>query len=163
MTHAALLGGLFIGVLSALPIISIGNCCCCLWIVGGGVIAAYLRQQNEARPLTPLDGAAAGALAGVAGAFVWFLVSSLLDPVIAPIQDALLTEVARNAQDIPPDVREVLESMRRRSTRGSYVGGFALMLFCGTIVAAVGGLIGAVYFRKDVPPALGGPIEPPPL
>ena len=163
MTHAALLGGLFIGILSALPIISIGNCCCCLWIVAGGVIAAYLRQQNEARPLTPLDGAAAGALAGVAGAVVWFLVSSLLDPVIAPMQDALLSEIARNAEDIPPDVREMLESMRNRGSGGSYAAGFAILLFFGSIVAAVGGLIGAVYFRKDVPPALGGPIEPPPL
>ena len=32
----ALYGGLFIGVLSALPLINIGNCCC-LWVIGGGV------------------------------------------------------------------------------------------------------------------------------
>ena len=31
----ALFGGLFIGVLSALPLINIGNCCC-LWVIGGG-------------------------------------------------------------------------------------------------------------------------------
>ena len=31
----ALYGGLFIGVLSALPIINIGNCCC-LWVTAGG-------------------------------------------------------------------------------------------------------------------------------
>ena len=48
MTQAVLLGGLFIGVLSALPIINLANCCC-LWIVGGGAIAAYLGQQEDAR------------------------------------------------------------------------------------------------------------------
>ena len=39
MTQAVLLGGLFIGVLSALPIVNLANCCC-LWIVGGGAITA---------------------------------------------------------------------------------------------------------------------------
>ena len=43
----ALWGGLFIGVLSALPLVNAGNCCCCLWVVCGGVLAAYLRQQNS--------------------------------------------------------------------------------------------------------------------
>ena len=45
----AVLGGVFIGVLSALPLISAGNCCCCLWVIGGGVVAAYLLQQSQRR------------------------------------------------------------------------------------------------------------------
>ena len=36
LLQPVLFGGLFMGVLSALPIISIGNCCC-LWIMGGGM------------------------------------------------------------------------------------------------------------------------------
>ncbi len=44
----ALLGGLVLGVLSALPIVSIGNVCCCLWVISGGVLAAYLLQRNQA-------------------------------------------------------------------------------------------------------------------
>ena len=52
MLQAPLLGGLFIGVLSALPCHQLGNCCC-LWIVGGGVLAAYLDQQNDQRPTRP--------------------------------------------------------------------------------------------------------------
>ena len=36
MLQPALYGGLFIGVLSALPVVNIGNCCC-LWFAGGGV------------------------------------------------------------------------------------------------------------------------------
>jgi len=38
----ALLGGTFLGILSALPIVSAANLCCCLWVVAGGVLAAYL-------------------------------------------------------------------------------------------------------------------------
>jgi hypothetical protein len=41
-----------------------------------------------------------------------------------------------------------------------YVAGFAFQLV-GSIFAALGGLLGAQFFRRDVPPALGG--EPPPL
>ena len=163
MIQAALLGGLFLGVLSALPIISLGNCCCCLWIVGGGAIASYLTQQNEPRPLTIGRGATAGLLAGIAGAFVWLIVSSVLDPIIAPMQRAVLDQLAGNASDIPPDVREMLESMRNRETGPAYFAGFALLLFGGSIVSTIGGIIGATYFRKDVPPALGGPVPPPPL
>jgi hypothetical protein len=43
----ALWGGLFIGVLSALPLVNLENCCCCLWVLCGGALAAYLRQQNN--------------------------------------------------------------------------------------------------------------------
>jgi len=50
----ALLGGLFIGVLSALPVVQICNCCC-LWIIGGGLLAAYLQQQNQPVPEISLE------------------------------------------------------------------------------------------------------------
>ena len=58
MIRSAALGGLFIGVLSALPIIGAANCCCCLWIVSGGALAAYLQVQQENRTLTGGEGAA---------------------------------------------------------------------------------------------------------
>ena len=49
----AFYGGLLIGVLSALPIVSAGNCCCCLWVVAGGMLAVYLRQRGspESKPV----------------------------------------------------------------------------------------------------------------
>src|SRR5688500_1904906 len=99
-----LLGGLFIGVLSAMPIVQLCNCCC-VWIVGGGVLAAYLQQQNLPAPMTVLDGVRAGALAGVVGALVWLILTQALDIVLAPLQERLLSEVLRNARDLPPDVR----------------------------------------------------------
>ena len=68
----ALIGGVVMGVLSALPIITAGNVCCCLWVVSGGVVAAYLLQQNQTTPITPGDGALVGLLAGLVGALVQF-------------------------------------------------------------------------------------------
>jgi hypothetical protein len=157
----ALLGGLFIGVLSALPIVQMCNCCC-LWIVGGGVLAAYLQQQSQAAPLTVTGGARTGLIAGVVGAFVWLLLSQALDVVLAPIQERLADEVLRNARDIPPNVRAWLESARAEGS-GGYVFGFFLLLIGGSVASALGGAIGASYFRNDVPPAVGGPVAPPPL
>ena len=58
MIRSAALGGLFIGVLSALPIVGAANCCCCLWIVSGGALASYLEVQQKNRTLTGGEGAA---------------------------------------------------------------------------------------------------------
>ena len=66
----ALYGGLFIGVLSALPLVNVGNCCCCLWVVCGGVLAVYLRQQNSPFAVTSAEGALVGLLAGLFGGVI---------------------------------------------------------------------------------------------
>src|SRR5262245_29076718 len=69
----ALLGALFIGVLSSLPIVSMGNLCCCLWVVSGGVLAAWVMQQNTPRPVTNGEGAVVGVLAGCVGSVLVLL------------------------------------------------------------------------------------------
>jgi hypothetical protein len=143
-----LLGGLFIGVLSALPIVSVANCCC-LWLIGGGVLAAYLDQQEGRQPLTPGRGAMVGGLAGVVGAFVWLVTAMAVDVVLAPIQERMIGDVLRTAQDMPPAAREWLELAADRSNAPlRYAGGLALHLF-GALFAALGGVLGASFFRRD--------------
>jgi hypothetical protein len=162
MIRSASLGGLFIGVLSALPIIGAANCCCCLWVVSGGALAAYLQVQQENRTLTGGEGAAVGALAGVIGAFVWLPIVVMVAAVMGPLQDAFLEQMARNAQDMPPEAREILESLSGGGRNvASYVFLFFLQLFVGALVAALGGVLAAAYFKKEVPPALGGNWVPP--
>ena len=161
MIRSATLGGLFIGVLSALPIVGAANCCCCLWVVSGGALAAYLQVQQENRTLAAGEGAAVGALAGVIGAFVWLPIVVMVATVMGPIQEAFLEEMARNARDIPPEAREMLENLGGRGNPASYIVLFVLQLCLGTIVAALGGVLAAAYFKKEVPPALGGSFVPP--
>jgi hypothetical protein len=163
MLQPVLLGGLFIGVLSALPVISIGNCCC-LWILGGGMLTVYLAQQNTPQSIRPGRGAVLGLLAGIAGAFVWLLVALALDVFIAPLQQRMLDEMLRNAQDMSPNARELIEMVAgRASSPARFVVGFGFQL-CGASFAALGGLLGAMFFRRDLPPALGGDsLAPPPL
>jgi hypothetical protein len=171
MYQPALFGGLFIGVLSALPFISIGNCCC-LWIIGGGVFAAYVDSQNTPGHLTVGRGALDGFVAGVAGAFIWLIVATALDGVFGPMQRRF-AEMASRSDGMPPEVREWFETVATgRTSWFRWVVGFFLQLFIGVVFAPIGGMLGAVFFKKDVPPALGGdpptfdagyPPPPPPL
>jgi hypothetical protein len=159
----ALLGGLFIGVLSALPIVSVCNCCC-LWVIGGGVLAAHLDRQQDPRPMTARRGAIAGLLAGVVGAFVWLIASSIVNVVMAPLQDEMIAAVARNARDLPPELRAWLDELSESEpSLGASIFWFGVMLVIGSALSSVGGAIAASYFRKDAPPALGGAVPPPPL
>jgi len=109
-------------------------------------------------PLTLAQGARIGLFAGLIGSCVWFAVDSAL----SPIQARFVGELMRNVRDLPPEVQDFLETAEANRTGGSLFG-FAMMLIFGSLFAAVGGAIGAAYFKKDVPPALGGPINPPPI
>ena len=145
-TQPVLFGGLVMGVLSALPIVSAGNLCCCLWVASGGVVAAYLLQQGQSAPITQGDGAIVGLMAGIVGAFVYLLLSIPITLLIAPVQRMLLEQLVERAGTMPPDFREYV---------GSYAGGvigltigFVFMVFMGTVFSTVGGLLGAAIFRK---------------
>jgi uncharacterized protein YqgC (DUF456 family) len=159
MLQAVLLGGLFSGILSALPVVNFGNCCC-LWILGGGALAAYLDQQSLGRHTTAGRGALIGLAAGVAGAFVWLIASLLIDPLIGPMQQRLVGEFLQIAQDVPPEVRDSLESIGEGRSPIGYLLGFVFTLCLGSLFSAIGGALAGAFFRNDVPPALGGP---PPL
>ena len=157
-------GGLFIGVLSALPIVELGNLCCCLWIVGGGVLTAWLLQRDRSDPLPLGEGAWGGFLAGIVGAFVSVAVSVPIDLATAPFQRRMMEFVVNSQGDMPPEVREMLESMG--STEGVLFAaaiGFVTMLIAGMIFSALGGLLGVLLFRPSSPaPPSQGPFSPGP-
>jgi hypothetical protein len=158
--QAALLGGLFTGVLSALPLIKYANCCC-IWIIGGGFVAAYVNQQNDPRSITPSRGALAGLLAGVVGSAVWLITALSLSALFAPLQQQISNALVRSTPDMPPEVRAFLNSLGS-SSGAEYAVSFTIRLIGGSIFSTIGGLIGAAFFRNDVPPALGGPPPLPP-
>jgi hypothetical protein len=150
LAQPALIGGVVLGTLSALPIISAGNLCCCLWVVSGGAVAAYVLQQNQPTPITPGDGALAGLLAGGVGALVYLLLSIPITMLVAPLERAMMERMIENAGGMPPAFREYV---------GTYVGGaiqllvgFGFMLFVGSLFSAAGGAIGAMIFKKQLPP-----------
>jgi hypothetical protein len=177
----ALLGGVAIGVLSSLPVISIGNACCCAWVVFGGALAAYLMQQNHPAPVNAGDGAVVGLLAGVFGAIFGSVLSIGVSLMAGPYQAQIIDWVLNSARDLPPEARNVLEEMRGGVMGTALAGiGFIVGLLFSLVVYSIfgllGGLLGAVMFKKPLPPPPpppGGfspasftpppPFEPPPL
>lgn len=155
----ALLGGLFIGVLSALPFISAGNLCCCLWIVTGGALASYLAQQNTPVPIGPGDGATLGLLAGTIGALVHLAISVPVAIVMAPVQRVMMERLLEQVQDVPPEVRDLIEQIE--PAVGGFAFMFVVMLILGGIFATLGGFLGAILFRKTTPPPPAQSDSPP--
>lgn len=158
----AFVGGLVIGVLSALPVISVGNVCCCLWVVVGGAVGAYLLQQNQTAPITAGDGALVGALAGLIGAFVSLVLSIPITLLMSPVQRAVLERLRDSGASMPPEVTQAFDNA---GSGFLLVASFLLMLFISPVFAATGGLLGAMIFRKPLPPPLppptpGGPSTP---
>jgi len=160
MTQPALIGGLVMGVLSALPIISAGNFCCCLWVVSGGLVAAYVLQQSQVAPLTPADGALVGLLAGLIGAVVQFVLAVPIGILVAPLERAMLERLIELADTMPSDVRDSLETYLAQSEDMGLaalvlrrVATLFVMLLVGATFSTAGGMLGAVIFRKPPVPA----------
>ena len=147
------------GVLSALPIISVGNACCCLWVISGGIVAAYLYQQNTTTPMTPADGALVGLLAGLIGALVQVVVKIPIDILVAPMEQAMVQRVL-DMGTLPPEVHDMLDRYGRGPRGGAAffilgrIVGLMFWVFVGGIFSTLGGLIGALLFKKPAPAAI---------
>lgn len=137
----ALLGGLIVGVLSAIPFI---NYCCCIWTLGGGALAAYLYIKSSPTPVKMGDGAMVGGLAGVVGGIIYLILG--LPIAILFGMSAMEQQLSQQGVRLP-------------------FSGVILMIFAGIIGAVIlavlttlGGIIGVAIFekRKD------GAAPPPP-
>jgi len=157
MLKPALMGALVMGVLSALPGVSLGNCCCCAWLVTGGLVAAYMLQSGTPQPITMGDGALVGLLAGLFGAVVNLIVSVPMNLLTGPFQQRIFQRLAESQPDLPDNVRQMVDTMGigAVSIAGTIMV-FFMMLILGAIFSSLGGLLGAFFFKKKVAP------EPPP-
>jgi hypothetical protein len=151
----ALLGGLFIGVLSALPVIGAANVCCCLWGVAGGVLVAYLMQQAQPMPIetgaVALQGLLAGAIGGVIAAAGFALFAGLSS---VAIQEEIRQGLERSG-DLSPEMRDAI----LRWFTGPMVGLIILAISVPVygVFSMLGSLLGVAFFRKKTPPQPPGP------
>lgn len=152
--QAALLGGLFIGVLSSLPVVNIANCCC-LWVIVGGVLTVYLQQQGRTTAIAPADAALSGLFAGLVGA----LISLALTAVFFSMTGGMATqfrEMAEQYPQMPAETRDMIIRLSEGSGMFLLVSLFTIPIYA--IVSMLGGLLGTLIFRKPAPP----PTPPPP-
>jgi hypothetical protein len=147
----ALLGGLFIGVLSSLPLVSSANVCCCLWVVAGGVLTAYLQQQAKPEPIEVADAVLGGLIAGLIGAVIASVTTLMMMNFTNVLwQDSLRMELERNPA-ITPDMRDFVMNLVSGKNLALLIFAFNLPMFA--IFGMLGALLGVAIFRKKVPPA----------
>ena len=141
----ALLGGLVVGLLSAIPFV---NYCCCIWGIGGGLLAGFIYIKGSPTQVSTGEGAMVGGLAGVVGGIIYLIIGVPLAYLIAGGGPAFEEQLARAGVTIP--FSGVL----------LFVVAGLVGAVCLIILAVIGGLISVPIFEKrknDVPP------PPPPV
>ena len=146
----ALFGGLFIGVLSALPFVSSLNACCCLWVICGGVLTAYLLQERSLLPITAGDGAIAGLTAGAIGAIIAAVLGAAITITTGALGPEAFDQIPQD--DIPPEVGRIFERMRSLPLAFWLIAPLVAYLVIFPIFGMLGGLLGAAIFKKSAPP-----------
>ncbi len=169
MLKPALIGGVLLGILSALPLINYFNCVCCAWVILGSVVAARLYVKDALTPVTLGRGVTLGLLTGIIGTLVTalfavplLLMASRGGPGILQQMQQALAQIP----NVPPETREALDSLMSQGNISAvfYVVGFLLTLLVNCLVAMVGGAIGVAIFEKRKPGAAvpQAPQYPPP-
>lgn len=143
----ALLGGLVVGLLSAIPFI---NYCCCIWAIGGGALAGFLYIKSSPTPVPTGDGAVVGALAGVVGGLLYLIIGLPLALLFGAAE--MEAQFRRSGLDLPFSGTLLL-------VVGALIGALFLL-----VLATLGGVLSIPIFEKrkaDVPPppppTAGGP------
>jgi hypothetical protein len=157
----ALIGGVFLGLLSVIPFVNFVNICCCLWAILGGMLASYLYVKNSPTPASAGDGAILGALAGVIGAAISLVLGIPISILMGATMRNLLLSLMESVN--PSQVEMMRTQMEAGQTvAGAIVNGLilAVLLF---IFSIIGGLIGIPLFEKrksgltpPPPPDMGG-------
>jgi hypothetical protein len=144
----ALLGALFIGILSSLPVLSLANCCC-LWVICGGVLTAYLQQQNLPTPLATSDAAIHGLLAGAVGGLFFTMVQFFIMQATGPMILEQMRSQMSSAQ-MPPEMLAFIERLLSGPGFVFVMGAITVPLYA--VFAMAGSLLGLAFFRKKLPP-----------
>jgi len=154
----AVIGGVVLGLLSAIPFVNWVNICCCAWAILGGLLASYLYVKNSPTPANAGDGAIIGAMAGGIGAVIFLVVGIPLSILSgAAMREMLINFMAK----VNPEQADLIR--RQMAMQGESISGVIVQsLFAALILvvfAVIGGLIGIPLFekRKGV-----GPVPPPP-
>ena len=154
----ALLGGLFIGVMSAIPLIGMANCCC-LWVILGGILTTYLQQQQTPGPIETSAAALSGMIAGAIGGFISSIAGWLFFRLVGGDSQQAIEQALTNIPNMPPETAEWVRSLTQGPSLALVTMVVQVPIFA--VVGLLGALLGVAFFRKKVttlPPA--GPVGP---
>jgi hypothetical protein len=150
----ALYGGVIMGIVSGVPILSIVNCFCCAGIMLGGFMAVFFYKKDlkpSDPPLTNGDGLGLGALAGLVGAFVTVVLTALFHFVFGMAMGGGMQkfEDMGFGSQVPPETLRMIRGMMSGS--GLLGITFAFHLVLDPLFGLIGGLIGYTVFKSKGP------------
>lgn len=176
-TTPAILGGIFIGVTSALPGINLLNCFCCGLVIGGGIIAARSLIRNSPLPISTTDGAVVGLIAGGIGAAIKTVLEIPIKMLLFRFgadNMSQLRDIIDSIEGMPPGVKDMVSNMMTGTMSvAAIMVEFLFALVIYAIFATIGGMLGVKIFEKRPPglppsssmppPPYNNPAPPPPL
>jgi len=152
MLKSALIGGVLLGVLSAVPVIKALNCFCCAWVIGGGILAAHLYVKSAPFAVTLGQGVGLGLMAGIIGAVVDTIFSIPLSILLSRMGFGMaeMREMFERIPSLPPETREALRTVFAKGGPGvlfELLAGVFKVIIYG-LMAMMGGAIGVAIFEK---------------
>lgn len=160
MVKPALIGGIAAAVASNIPGLNLLNCLCCSLVIGGGVLAAYLYAQT-CRPLgipfSPPEGAKLGALAGLFGGVVSWVLGIIVVLLFGDVMTKMLAGIMERANLLPPEVKAQMQA--QGFTVAKAIMNLVIVLVVNVGFGAGGGALGGHFFKVEPPPA--SPENPP--
>lgn len=160
----ALIGGLVLGVLTAIPFVNLVNVCCCCWAVLGGAIAANLYIKKSPTPVSVGEGALLGLMSGVIGTVVAWIIGIPLSLIIGDYFSPLLVKMFESIDPrAAEDFRRQLELQQNQPFTQKLPAMMVSMMIAIVVYPAfstLGGLISTAIFEKRK--GAGTPPMPPP-
>lgn len=161
----ALYGGLIMGAISGLPVISIVNCFCCAGILLGGFLSVMFYKNDLTASMPPLNSSDClqlGALAGLFGAVFGTILHVFTLLAIGDVSGGIVLDILRN-MNLPPEVLDQIEE--RMGASGQVAGfstaiSFATSLVIDPLFGLLGGLLGYSAY-KPKPHMMNAPPPPP--
>ncbi len=173
MVRPALIGGVLLGILSAVPVL---NCACCAWVIGGGVLAAVLYVRSAPAAVTLGAGAGLGLLTGAIGGVVYLLFSVPFTILMSNSGAGIFEETRGRLleiPDLPAGIRDAITAMPTGGSALVILLAFSalLMLAVFAMMGMLGGVLGVALAEKrkierpgagPPPPVILPPSPPPP-
>lgn len=157
MFKPALICGIAVGVLTAVPLV---NCLCCLWIIGGAMLAVYLFTKGSPNPLTPGDGAVLGILTGIVAAVADSVFSLPFETINREFVERFMDQFSQFVEEMPAGWEKWIETRAGGMSPAWFFLGLLASAVIYAAFGALGGVIGASIFKpKKFPPSQGSPDE----
>lgn len=148
----ALTGGMFLGLMSSVPIISAGNCLCCMWVLlGGGIALVLLTKQRPINLIKYGDGAFVGVMSGLFGAVVGTIVQMSFRAIASQFfesQQQQMEDMLNKAGLEGPFRDWALRMASGEISLGTVVVTFFSNLLVFALFAMIGGILAVAILNK---------------